>query len=282
MATFWFISAPLPGHLDWGGFLPTAKTLLTRGHQVKWLSQTEIGGLVESAGVPLVPIAHTGWLWPPPPAPDLSSLKPTEAMFLRYRRALDTWLSEDLVPPAVDSIVALASNGKPDVLVTDPFLSAAAIAAEVIDVPLAVCGWPAGPPLEDSQLLGIQSELGRVSRERIERLLARFSARGLNFSTGATPSVQSPHLHISYFSRTWHQADSDFLPQTQFVGGKAQPPEGDAPAWLSDIANDAALALITLGSTFTGDLGFFSWAAQAAARLGLIPVVVIGTLPFTP
>jgi UDP:flavonoid glycosyltransferase YjiC (YdhE family) len=39
------------------------------------------------------------------------------------------------------------------------------------------------------------------------------------------------------------------------------------------------LALITLGSTFTGDLGFFSWAAQAAARLGMTPLVVLGRNP---
>ena len=42
------------------------------------------------------------------------------------------------------------------------------------------------------------------------------------------------------------------------------------------------MALITLGSVFTGDLGFFSWAAQAVARLHLLPIVVIGWNPVTP
>src|SRR5690606_22095205 len=42
------------------------------------------------------------------------------------------------------------------------------------------------------------------------------------------------------------------------------------------------LALVTLGSIFTGDLGFFSWAAHAAARAGFVPVVVIGWNPITP
>ena len=110
----------------------------------------------------------------------------------------------------------------------------------------------------------------------------RFGLRGVNFSGGATPSVQSPLLHLSYFSREWYQSDPEFLPQTHFVGGHAPDPGGETPGWLSDIPEKAALALITLGSTFTGDLGFLSWAATAAARLGLIPVVVIGTNPIEP
>ena len=36
------------------------------------------------------------------------------------------------------------------------------------------------------------------------------------------------------------------------------------------------LALVTLGTVFTGDLGFFSGAAQAMARLDIIPIVVLG------
>jgi UDP:flavonoid glycosyltransferase YjiC (YdhE family) len=166
--------------------------------------------------------------------------------------------------------------------VSDPFLTAAAIAAEVLNVPLIVAGWPAGQPLDEDRLFAVQAELGRISQERIRRLLDQFEARGINFGSGATPSVQSPLLHVSYFSRKWYQADAEFLPQTQFVGGLASPPNGPAPDWLTAIPDKAPLALITLGSAFTGDLGFFSWAAQAAARLGLIPVIVIGTNPIAP
>src|SRR5579862_67330 len=161
MASFWFVSAPLPGHLDWGGMSKTAQALRDAGHDVLWVSQPAIGGRVEALGLAFAPIAETGWLWPPPPLPDPSTLKPAEAVFLRYRRALDTWLSEDLIPPAVEAMVALATErGKPAVIVTDPFLTAAAFAAEALDVPLAVTGWPAGQPLDEDRMLGIQTELG--------------------------------------------------------------------------------------------------------------------------
>jgi MGT family glycosyltransferase len=236
--------------------------------------------MLHDAGITFADIPETGWLWPPPPMPDPRSMSPVEAMFTRYRRALDTWMSEELIPPAVEAITALANErGKPDLIVTDPFLTASAFAAELLDVPLAVMGWPAGQPLDEDKMYAVQSDLSRISQERIARLKERFGARGINFSEGATPSVQSPLLHVSYFSQYWYQADGEFLPQTQFVGGSVGEATTPPPAWLAQIPENIPLALITLGSTFTGDLGFFSWAAQAAARLRLVPIVVLGKNP---
>lgn len=284
MTTFWFTSAPLHGHLDWGGFLKTAHALHKRGHAIHWISEASIAGAVTSTDINFAPIQRTGWLWPPPPAPDLTKLSPTEAVMLRYKRALDTWMSENLVGEAVQGLLDLASKlGKPDVIVTDPFLSAAALAAEALDVKLAVSGWPAYRQLNDEFLFPVQKTLGEESRNRLTRLCQRFGLQGINFSLGPTPSIISPHLHISYFSDYWYQAESDnILPQTLFVGGSPIPPVDAPPGWLTDIPTDKPLALITLGSVFTGDLGFFSWAAQAAARMGYIPIVVIGRNPITP
>ncbi|GAB4576010.1 MAG: glycosyltransferase [Anaerolineae bacterium] len=276
MAKFWFVSAPLPGHLDWGGYLRTAVVLRQAGHDVYWASARPVREMVAEKGIPFLEVSQTGWLWPLPPAPDLTGMKPDEAVRLRYSRALDTWLTEDLVVDATRALLDLAGEeGKPDVLVTDPFLTASALAAEALDVPLAVCGWPAMPSPDESALMPIQIELAQKARERIARLARVFGVQGLNFSQGLTPAVQSPHLHISYFSRYWHQADPDFLPQTQFVGGMPEAPQSEPPEWLQQM-NGAALGLVTLGTVFTGDTGFFAWAAHAMARNGLIPLVVLG------
>ncbi len=284
MARFWFISAPLHGHLDWGGFLKTAQALKTRGHAVTWISEAPIAPVVTSAGLDFTAVNRTGWLWPPPPAPDLSSLPPQEAVMLRYRRALDTWMSEDLIAEALTELVALAAQtGKPDAIVTDPFLSAAALAAEALDVELAVCGWPAQRELNDDFLFPVQKVLGQESRDRLDRLCARFGLTARYFSGGPTPSILSPRLHVSYFNAYWYQADAEaILPQTLWVGGAPTPPAGPPPAWLADIPSEWPLALITLGTVFTGDLGFFSWAAQAVARSGYVPVVVLGRNPIAP
>ncbi|MBK8026764.1 MAG: glycosyltransferase family 1 protein [Chloroflexi bacterium] len=201
-------------------------------------------------------------------------------MMIRYRRALDTWMSEELVGDAVDALLELADQiGAPDVIVTDPFLTAAALTAEKLGAKLAVCGWVAMRDLRDDLLFPVQKILGDESRQRLDALCARFGLAGRYFSQGPTPSILSPSLHVSYFNAEWYQADlPDMMPQTLFVGGK---PIGSPtpPAWLTEIPEDAPLAVITLGTTFTGDLGFFAWAAQAAAQAGLVPIVAIGWNP---
>ena len=91
MAKFWFTSAPLPGHLDWGGVLKTAQVLRARGHDVQWVSEERIRPLVERAGVPFAAIPHSGWRWPPPPMPEPRERLAAGVDFLtlRYRRALE-------------------------------------------------------------------------------------------------------------------------------------------------------------------------------------------------
>ena len=284
MTRFWFISAPLFGHLDWGGFLKTAQVLQKQGHSVTWISERPIGDTISQTGIVFTPVRATGWLWPPPPPPDFTTLPPQEAVMLRYRRALDTWLSEDLVGAAVAALIELAGQiGKPDVIATDPFLSAAALAAEALDVPLAVCGWPAMRELDESRLFPVQSKLGQESQNRLARLRQRFGLLGVNFAQGPTPSIISPHRHISYFSDAWYQSEGDLLlGQNTFVGGAPVAPTSPPPSWLDDIPGHSPLAVVTLGSVFTGDLGFFSWAAQAVAHAGYVPLVVIGRNPITP
>ncbi len=281
MAAFWFVSAPLFSHTDWGGFLKTAQQLMAQGHDVLWLSEAPLKAALDSAVIRFREMEETGWLWPPPPPPDLSSLPPQDAVQLRYTRALDTWLSEDIVAHAVEKMVQLADEiGKPDAIVSDPFLSAAAVAADVIDVPLIICGWPAQATLDEDSLFPVQRNLSSDSQQRIQRLCDKFGISGRNFSRGTAPSIRSERLHVAYFTPGWYQSELDtILPQTEFVGGRIEAPSDAAPMWLSDIAGDKPLGLVTLGTIFTGDLGFFSWSAQALAREGIVPIVTIGWNP---
>lgn len=276
----WCVSAPLYSHTDWGGFLRTAHALARRGHRVSWVSGAAIAGAV--GGLPFLPLDETGWLWPPPPLPNISTIKPQDAIMVRYRRALDTWLDEDKVADGVRGLLALAEqHGAPDLILTDPFLSASAIAAEVLGVPLVVCGWPALRELDETLLYPVQKVLADDSRQRVDRLCQTLGVTGQNFSTGPTPSILSPHLHLSYFCDTWYQADAhNLLDQNEFVGG--EPVSAPVPDWLAAIPESVPLAVITLGTTFTGDLGFYAWAAQAAARCGLLPVVAVGNNPIAP
>ena len=60
---FLFVSAQLPGHLDWGGYLATAVALKRRGHAVLWASGAAVNGLVMATGVEFHELAETGWRW---------------------------------------------------------------------------------------------------------------------------------------------------------------------------------------------------------------------------
>lgn len=284
MATIWCVSAPLFSHTDWGGYLKTAKELQNLGHDVLWISGETLASVIARAGLALRAVPETGWLWPPPPAPDLTTLKPQEAVMLRYRRALDTWLSEDLVAAGAQALIDLAQAiGRPDAIITDPFLTASALAADALDVPLIVAGWIAQRELNEEFLFPVQRSLGDESLARIDRLKVRLGVSGRYFAPGPTPSILSPYLHLSYFTSDWYQSEaSNLLDQTLFVGGQPDVPQTPPPDWLAAIPGDVPLALITLGTTFTGDLGFYSWAAHAAARVGLLPVIAIGYHAYTP
>ncbi|MCY4073650.1 MAG: glycosyltransferase [Chloroflexi bacterium] len=284
MASFWFISAPLYSHTDWGGFLKTAGAMQSQGHEILWLSEAPLQSALDVVGIPFRRVDKTGWLWPPPPPPDLTAIPPQEAVNIRYRRALDTWLSEALVAEAVNGLLRLAAEiGAPEAIVSDPFLSASALAADALDVPLVICGWPAQTTLDENSLFPVQRNLSSESQERIQRLCEQFGVTGRNFSKGTAPSIRSDTLHITYFTPAWYQSELEtILPQTRFVGGRLESEPGVPPTWLQDIPADKPLGLVTLGTIFTGDLGFFSWAAQALARAGIIPIVTIGWNPISP
>lgn len=284
MAKYWFISAPLYSHTDWGGFLGTAQALQERGHQILWISEAPLAPALARRGIPFQTIDQTGWLWPPPPQPDLTAIPPQEAVKLRYTRALDTWLSEDLVAAGVEALLQLAREiGSPDAIVSDPFLSASAIAADVLDLPLIICGWPAQRSLDEDVLFPVQRDLSSDSQQRIARLCVKFGVSGRNFSRGSAPAIRSEAIHIVYFTPDWYQAELELmLPQTQFVGGCPLNPEEPPPQWLLDIPAEKPLGLVTLGTIFTGDLGFYSWSAQALASAGMIPILTLGWNPIAP
>ena len=271
-----FLSAQLPSHLDWGGYLPTAATLARRGHEVIWASGDGVQGLVQGAGVRFHPLASTGWRWPPPPplhadaAPDAESLRS-----LKQQRALDQWLDVERVATAVEEIVDLGRKFRPDLIVSEMFVAAAGLAAEMLETPLVVAGWPAPAAVShrDDPMID-------VARTRLQELLARFHLRGRNWTAEGPPALLSPHLHVTYWSPSWFEG-VPMRPQTRHVGGFAPATPPDPPSDLP-APEDAPWALITLGTSFNRDPNFFITAAHAAARMGCLPILSFGADLATP
>src|SRR5687768_929938 len=103
------ISAQLPGHLDWGGYLNTAAELARRGHNILWASGSAVAERVHRAHVPFHTVTETGWRWPPPPplTPDANA-DPQIVQQQRQIRALDQWLEVERVSAATRELSALA------------------------------------------------------------------------------------------------------------------------------------------------------------------------------
>src|SRR5689334_5101440 len=126
---FLFVSAQLPGHLDWGGYLETAAELQRLGHTVLWASGPAVAPLVTAQHVPFQPLQETGWRWPPPPPlQSTAEIAPDALQRLRAERALDQWLDEERVAQACTELIALGRRYQPDLLVSEMFVSAAGLA----------------------------------------------------------------------------------------------------------------------------------------------------------
>jgi UDP:flavonoid glycosyltransferase YjiC (YdhE family) len=261
-------SAQLPGHLDWGGYLRTAAELRHRGHDVLWATGSAMVPFLQQANIPTHVLAETGWRWPPPPplqpTPDID---PEALRKQRAIRALDQWLEEERVGAATAALIALGKAFRPDLFVSEVFLSAAGLAAEALGVPFAIAGWPAMRPKET----GGQPAVVQEARERLARLCTRFGISGVNWTEVGPPAQQSPTLQISYWSPSWYHG-VDLLPQTIHVGGSAPATTQTTPLPWPD---ELPWVFITLGTSFGKDANFFMMAAQAAVELGCLPILVL-------
>lgn len=270
---FLFLSAQLPGHLDWGGFLPTAVELQQRGHEVLWASGAEVEATVRATGLPFTPLAETGWRWPPPPplSPDPTQSE-TEMLAHKQNRALDQWLDVARVTAATTAISALGRQFRPDCIVSEMFMAAAGLAAEMLAVPFTVVGWPAPPPSPGD---APPDAMVTLARARLAELLTRFGVRGVNWSPAGPPALCAPGLHLTYWSQTWYTGVR-MGAQTRHVGGllPAQPPP--APPAHLPAPDDAPWVLITLGTSFNQDPNFFIAASAAVVRLGGLPLLAVG------
>ncbi len=270
---FLFVSAQLPGHLDWGGYLPTAVTLVQRGHDVLWATGKEMQPIVEAQGVPVHVLPETGWRWPPPSPLRMSEVESPE-MFrrLRMERSLDQWLESERVHTAIQDLIDLGREFRPDLIGAEMFMAGAGVAAEVLDVPFAVIGWPA---VRTHLSTDAAQEVAREASRRVDALLADFAVSGRNWETQGPPALLSPHLHITFWSPRWFSG-LPLLPQNEMVGGIAPAPQPWKSPWINQLPMDQPWIFITLGTSFSQDVNFFIAASHAAQQVGGLPVLAIG------
>lgn len=274
------VSAQLPGHLDWGGYLATAIELQRRGHEALWASGIAVAERIGRAGLPFHGLLETGWRWPPPPPlVPKDDTDPQSIQQQRQLRALDQWLEVERVAKAAGELKELINRFQPDLILSEMFIAAAGLVAEESDIPLVIMGWPAPPA---AQAIGADVMVS-IARNRLDELLARYSLRGINWMSDGPPALSSPLLHLTYWSPGWF-AGMAMGSQTVHVGGLRPQPRNEgyskAAMMLGEVVipspEDAPWVLITLGTSFNVDPNFFIAATHAAAELGCLPLLAVG------
>ena len=188
-------SAQLPGHLDWGGYLQTAIELQRRGHEVLWATGRAVAPFLENAGLPAHFLTETGWRWPPPPPleppPDIA---PEELRRQRALRALDQWFDEERVTKATTELIALGHSFRPNLIVSEVFLSAAGLAAEALAIPFVIVGWPAMQP----KTTGGHQDIVNEARQRLAIACATFwiDRRQLDNDRTAGATIAFPTYYL--------------------------------------------------------------------------------------
>jgi len=270
-----FLSAQLPGHLDWGGYLATACALMDRGHDILWATGNEVLPLLENEGVPAFALETTGWRWPPPPPirPKPGTDRQQFAR-LRMQRALDQWLEVDRVTAATVELSALVDKFQPDLILSEMFVAAAGLVAEQQGIPFAVIGWPA--PDKEMPIRGHEAQQRVVAeaRERLDTLLTHFDLQGANWTQSGIPALLSPNLHLTYWSESW--LGKTATPPTRHVGGIGRTSAHARFRSPEPVEFPDALVLITLGTSFNDDPDFFVAAASAVVQMGAVPLIAMG------
>ncbi len=269
---FLFTSAQIPGHLDWGGYLATAAELVNRGHEVLWATGEAMQPTLARFKVPGHALAETGWRWPPPPplqpSPDIDN---AALQRMRMARALDQWLAVDRVSAAVEELLPVAEDFRPDLILGEMFMSAAPMVAEKLDRPFAVVGWPA----THNKVHPDAQAVADMAHDRQSQLCQRFGLQGVNWSTEGPPAINSPTLHLTYWSDRWYHG-IPLLSQNRHVGGLTPTARPWRTPWLSQLAMDRPWIFITLGTSFTNDPNFFINSAHAVVQVGGLPILAVG------
>ncbi|MFQ5576449.1 MAG: hypothetical protein ACE5G8_05605, partial [Anaerolineae bacterium] len=172
MTGFLFTSAPLFSHLDWGGYLKTAIELSRRGRRVLWAMEPgPVAETIRRAGVEVAEVDTIGWHWDFSEEPH--TYAPEAWAAFRLRRNFDTWLPAQKVARATETLLELARRHQVRAIVSDPFIAAAALAAERLRLPYAIAGAPAVSPVE-KVWLPAEADVFKEGLARLDELCARF------------------------------------------------------------------------------------------------------------
>jgi UDP:flavonoid glycosyltransferase YjiC (YdhE family) len=222
MSRFLIATTAFVAHADWGGLLGTARQLVAAGHEVLWATGTMLAPYIRARGLAVREIAvvdpHHGGDGPPTMTgggirdvviwrlalrglPAEREVEPHVLSALNFlvRALVDAWLQVDAVVKGANALIRLIDEWHPDVIVAEPLMLPAALAAEARGRPLASCGYPGA-------LLRIPEHSGLArTRDIVRRRTSRIrTALQLHEQSGdAELFFAAESLQIVYLPPDW-------------------------------------------------------------------------------
>jgi MGT family glycosyltransferase len=271
MTRFLFATMPAAGHV--GPLIPLAHELAARGHSVDWYTGYEYRSKVEATGATFHPHVHA----PDRDASQMDAEFPERAQLKGIAKfkfdVREVFIAA--VPGQVADLEALLDDVRPDVIVAEPGMAAAArVIEQRHGIPWATCnisafsmrsadtapfglGLPPRPGLagrlRDRALNALiyqtlYRSLDKAYREMRHELGMRGAAGGLFDET------LSPYLYLQPTVPSFEYPRRDLAPQVHFVGPLLPPVPADftLPAWWDEMTADPRpVVLVTQGTVAT-------------------------------
>ncbi|MDX1414808.1 MAG: hypothetical protein R3293_11505 [Candidatus Promineifilaceae bacterium] len=297
MARFLLATVPSTGHLL--PVLPVARRLVSRGHEVAWITGAAFAARVTQTGARF-------FAWPP--AIDFSinhiyDLYPELEHLERWARA-KFYLKEIFLGtclPMMAAIDKVLQTFPAQVFVGDNAMYALFLKGEMMDLPSAKLSvLPLGVPSRDTAPFGLGLQPGRGAMPRVRNRLLNFLfysilLRGLNKDANQlrrelslAPLNESfliaawtmPQLVMQMTTPAFEYPRSDLPAHIHFIGPSlpATVPEFERPSWWPGLEGSKKIVFINQGTVErdTGDLINPAIEALGAEDLLLVAVPMLG------
>lgn len=262
MKRFLFISIPEKGHLN--PMIGPAAHLRDHGHVVAFFAGRDVSAQVRRAGLDVVPEMLTQ---PPPLAENRGDLF---ARQVRDRDWLRGWIKRLLVEEAeaqIEPLRAMIRHFRPDVIVTDPMIYAAVIAAHEEKRPWVAMSNSLNPVLDGAVRSELLETVAWLAPERNDL----FVRHGLEMRFSGCDTL-SPWLTLAF-------ATEEFIGRpvegVHLVGPSFPPgPRGDEAdfPW-EGLRGDRPVVYLSFGSQIYHQPELFRRVVDATRALGVLLVI---------
>lgn len=297
MARFLVATVPVVGHIN--PLIPIARTLVERGHAVRWCTGAEFRAKVEATGATFALMSDAGIFSEPDAGPLVDRLALTGLRQMKYDMK---HLFTDQVPDQIADLRRHLSEFPADIMVSDSLCLGPLFLSELEGPPCAICGMSVlGLRSRDTAPMGMvlppsASGLGRLRNgvlnfisEHVVMHDVTAYANGVRAGLGLGPLPCSffdmflhlPALYMQPTAPSFEYPRSDLPDHIRFIGPLLpdQPTDFVQPAWWGDLDGERSVVLVTQGTVATEFAQLTRPTLEGLADENLLVIATTGGVP---